>query len=189
MTVSERPASPPQAGSPALARAGVWLGASDQLFLWAAAALTGVFFVCVVIQIVVRYAFEYPLPWTEELSRYAFVWASFLAAAPIVGRNQHFMIDMLVESLSGNAKRICLIVAAVCTLAFTLLLAIWGSRWALRMMPVRSSVLELSQGGIYAIVPLTGAYMSLHMVLRLLRLLDWRDQEIVASPQGGEDPC
>lgn len=189
MTVLDRSAGPSRAGSPALARAGAWLGVSDALFLWAAAALTGVFFVCIVLQIVVRYALEYPLPWTEELSRYAFVWASFLAAAPIVGRNQHFMIDMLVESLSGNAKRICLIIAAVCTLAFTLLLAIWGSRWAWRMMPVRSSVLELSQGGVYAIVPLAGAYMSLHTIVRLLRLLDWRDQEIVASPQGGEDPC
>ena len=70
-----------------------------------------------VVQIVVRYALEFPLPWTEEVSRYAFVWASFLAAAPIVGRNEHFMIDMLVESLSGNAKRLCLILAAICTLA------------------------------------------------------------------------
>ena len=189
MTVSDRPASPQRAASPALACAGAWLGVSDALFLWSAAALTGVFFVCVVVQILVRYLLEYPLPWTEEVSRYAFVWASFLAAAPIVGRNQHFMIDMLVESLKGNAKRLCLILAAVCTLAFTLLLAVYGSRWAWRMMPVRSSVLELSQGGVYAIVPLAGAYMSLHTLLRLLRLLDWRDQDIVASPPGGEDPC
>lgn len=189
MTVLDRPAGPSRTGSPALARVGDWLGVSDALFLWGAAALTGVFFVCIVLQITVRYVLEYPLPWTEELSRYAFVWASFLAAAPIVGRNQHFMIDMLVESLPGNAKRICLILAAVCTLAFTLLLAVYGSRWAWRMMPVRSSVLELSQGGVYAIVPLAGAYMSLHTILRLLRLLDWRDQDIVASPLGGEDPC
>lgn len=187
MTMDDLPAG--RASSPALARVGVWLGAVDRVLLAAAAALTGVFFVCVVVQIVVRYAFAFPAPWTEELSRYAFVWASFLAAAPIVGRNEHFMIDMLVQNLPTASRRICMLVGDFCTLAFTLLLVIWGGKWAWRMMPVRSSVLELSQGAIYAIVPLAGAYMTLHLIVRLLRLLDRRDQQIVALPQGGEDPC
>lgn len=189
MSTIDQAMGPPRAGSPLLARTGAWLAVADRLVLATAAALTGVFFVCVVVQIVVRYALAYPLPWTEELSRYAFVWASFLAAAPIVGRNEHFMIDILVESLSGNAKRVCLIVGGVFTLSFTLLLVIWGTSWAWRMMPVRSAVLEVSQGAIYAIVPLSGAYMTLHMLLRLARLCDRRDERIVASPLGGEDPC
>ena len=57
------------------------------------------------------------------------------------------------------------------------------------MMPVHSSVLELSQGAVYAIVPAAGAYMTLHLILRLARLLDRRDQRILALPQGGDDPC
>ena len=96
---------------------------------------------------------------------------------------------MLVQSLSGTARRLCLLVGHVCTLAFALLLAIWGGKWAWRMMPVHSSVLELSQGAVYAIVPAAGAYMTLHLILRLARLLDRRDQQILALPQGGDDPC
>lgn len=189
MSIASSPERLPGPASPALRQASAVLAVVDRLILAFAAALTGVFVGCVIIQIAVRYLFEFPAPWTEELSRYAFVWASFLAAAPIVGSNQHFMIDMLVESLSGTAKRICLILATLCTLVFTMILVIWGFSWAWRMVPVTSAVLEVSQGAIYGIVPAAGAYMSIHSILRLLRLLDPRDQDIIASPLGGEDPC
>ena len=51
------------------------------------------------LQVFFRYVLEEPLPWSEELARYLFVWAALLAAAVTVGRNDKFTISILAERL------------------------------------------------------------------------------------------
>ena len=62
-----------------------------------AAIFSAGFFVCVLVQVFYRYVLEAPLPWTEELARYLFVWAAMLAAAVSVGRNDQFNIPMFAD--------------------------------------------------------------------------------------------
>jgi TRAP-type C4-dicarboxylate transport system permease small subunit len=49
-------------------------------------------------------------------------------------------------------------------------------------------VLQLPQGAVYAIVPLSGAYMALHLAVRLWTLLGRRGPE-AAGAAGAGLPC
>ena len=51
-----------------------------------------------------------------------------------------------------------------------------------------SPVLQLPQGAVYAIVPLSGAYMALHLAVRLRTLVDRRRPE-TAEAAGTGPPC
>lgn len=74
-----------------------------------------IFFVLVVatiIQVLCRYFLKVSVPWTEELARFAFIWATMLGASVLVKTKGHPAVDVLTGKLKGVAKayRNCLFV-------------------------------------------------------------------------------
>lgn len=60
----------------------VWLsGRLNALALWGAVAAVSVMVIAIMYQVVARYIFASPPIWTEELARYAMVWAGLLGAS------------------------------------------------------------------------------------------------------------
>jgi len=141
--------------------------------------------IIVLLQVFFRYVLAYPLPWTEEVGVYLFVWASFLAAALVVGMNDHFSISLLVERLGSRKRWVLDVIITLLCISFALIMVWQGTVWSWRMLPMFSPVLQLPQGAVYAVVPLSGLYMTAHLAVRLTTLLDTR-----ASTRTGEgQPC
>ena len=63
------------------------------------------------------------------------------------------------------------VVITLLCLSFTFIMVWQGTTWSWRMLATFSPVLQLPQGAVYAIVPLSGAYMALHLALRLMTLV------------------
>lgn len=147
---------------------------SDTAFLGVAAAFSAGFFACVLVQVFYRYVLEEPLPWTEELARYLFVWAAMLAAAVSVGRNDQFSISILGDSLSGRWRWRLELLIVVLGLAFALVMVWYGWAMSSRMMIAVSPVLPVPQGAVYLVIPIAGAYMAVHLGWRLAGLLSGR---------------
>ena len=64
---------------------------------WLTAALLSVVVVVTLLQIVLRYAFNAPLIWSEELARFLTVWMTFLGAA-IILCHLHLFGDLFLDS-------------------------------------------------------------------------------------------
>ena len=144
---------------------------TDALLLGVAALFLAGYLATVVLQVFVRYVLEYPLPWTEELGVYLFVWSAFIAAAVVVGRNGHFSVSLVAGWLGRRQQRTLQVLVAVLCLAFSAIMVWKGTAWSWRMLATSSPVLQLPQGAVYAIVPLAGAYMALHLAVRLWGLM------------------
>ena len=147
---------------------------SDACFLGVAAVFSAGFFVCVLVQVFYRYVIEAPLPWTEELARYLFVWAAMLAAAVSVGRNDQFSISIFADSLGPRARTWLEYLIVVLGLAFALVMVWKGWAMSSRMMIAVSPVLPVPQGAVYLVIPIAGAYMAVHLAWRLAGLLSGR---------------
>ena len=147
---------------------------SDACFLAVAATFSAAFFVCVLIQVFYRYVLEAPLPWTEELARYLFVWAAMLAAAVSVGRNDQFSIPLLADALPGRWRHGLEYVVVVLALGFALVMVWYGWAMAARLMIAVSPVLPVSQGLVYLVIPIAGGYMAIHLAWRLAALATGR---------------
>lgn len=147
------------------------LGWADTLFTEVAALFSFGFLVCVTLQVFFRYVLEEPLPWSEELARYLFVWAALLAAAVTVGRNDHFTISILAERLPRRGQWALDVLAAVLGVVFVLIVLWKGTTMSWRMAGAMSPVLQISQGFVYAVIPLAAFYMLLHLLLRFVDLL------------------
>ena len=70
-----------------------------------AGLLIGAITVLVSVQVFARYVLNNTPPWTEELCRYLFVWASFLGACVAMRRAAHLGVDSLVVRLPPQTSR------------------------------------------------------------------------------------
>jgi TRAP-type C4-dicarboxylate transport system permease small subunit len=144
---------------------------SDWLFITIAAIASVGFMVCVIVQVFYRYVLAAPLPWTEELARYLFVWTALLAAAVSVGRNEQFNIPMFADVLGDEARRWLEVFIAILGIVFACLMVWYGWKMSDRLMGAMSPVLPVGQGYVYLILPISGTYMVVHLLWRLKELL------------------
>src|SRR5215212_2219813 len=69
--------------------------------------------------VVLRYAFNLGITVSEELSRFLFVWLTFLGAIIAFREHGHLGVDMVVSRLSGAGKKACLVVSQLLMLWVT----------------------------------------------------------------------
>lgn len=72
--------------------------------------------------VVLRYAFNSGITISEEISRWAFVWLTFLGAIVALKEHGHLGSDMLVSRLPAAGKKACLLIGHVLMLWITWLL-------------------------------------------------------------------
>ena len=72
--------------------------------------------------VVLRYAFNSGIAVSEELSRWLFVWLTFLGAIVALKEHGHLGTDMLVSRLPRGGKIACLLVGQLLMLGVTVML-------------------------------------------------------------------
>ncbi len=93
-----------------------------RLLEWAIAACLLVMVAMVFGNVVLRYAFNSGIAVSEELSRWFFVWMTFLGALVALKEHGHLGTDMLVSRLPRAGKIVCLAVSQLLMLGVTLML-------------------------------------------------------------------
>jgi len=82
--------------------------------------------------VVLRYAFDSGITWSEEMSRFFFVWLTFLGAIGALKDNGHLGVDMFIKKLPLQAKRIAFTISNLIVL-YVLWLVLDGS-WKLTLV-------------------------------------------------------
>ena len=69
------------------------------------AGLFAALFIVFLIQITARFAFNRPLPWTDEAAVMLYVWVILWAAAFIVPEREHVMFDLVWNAVGARARQ------------------------------------------------------------------------------------
>jgi TRAP-type C4-dicarboxylate transport system permease small subunit len=69
------------------------------------AALFATMFVTFIVQITARFAFDRPLPWTDELAVVLYVWVILWAAAVMVPAKEHVAFDLAYNASGPRVRR------------------------------------------------------------------------------------
>ena len=144
---------------------------------WAAGALVITVAAVVLLQVLMRYLFAYPNPWSEEVSRFCFIWVSLLGASLAVEHRAHFGFDQVTKALAPRAKRAVERFAGAVVLLFSLLLIATGIALMDLTMGERSPALNLPVALVYAAAPVSGVLMVVHL------LAGWMDGGAGMSPR------
>ena len=127
--------------------------------------------------------FSMPMSWTEELSRFLFVWGSFLGGAIAIRRHSHFGVDLLLKRFKPQLRLWILTTNAILVGAFLLTLLYFGLLQVLRTAHQLSPAMRVPMGYVYFIMPLACVFMALELFLVTWDL--WRGDDLTGSPVPG----
>ncbi|WP_200410918.1 TRAP transporter small permease [Virgibacillus salexigens] len=123
----------------------------------------------VFLQVVLRYAFNISLVWSEEVSRYIIIWFILVGSSIAVREKAHATVDAVVTYLPYILKRLCSILASVIGMIFSVIL-IWSGSITV------SNVIEFGNVTPAVGIPMFIPYLALPvggslMFIRFLQLL------------------
>lgn len=104
--------------------------------------------------------------WTEEISRYIFIWISYLALSVAICKRSSIRVDIIYDKLSDRWKNISWIVVDSCFLLLTVLLCItgWDQIERLLKYPQYTTALRMPFVVPYLILPIGFGLMSFRLI-------------------------
>lgn len=140
----------------------------------------GAFIVMIIsssLQILFRYVLDIPLSWTEELSRYTFVWSTALGISIFMRGRKHSSVDLLESFLPERYGKWLLALSDLLCEVFFAVVVIGGVRMVTVTMDQMSPALGIPMGFMYLSIPLSGAIMMLMSMENFLMLFYRRKGE------------
>ena len=161
-----------------------------QLISYLIAALLALMVVLVFGNVFMRYAVNSGFSISEELSRWLFVWLTFLGAVAALRSNAHLGTDMLVGKLGPLGKKICMGLSLLLMLYCLWLLFKGSYDQSVINWDTTSAVMEVSMSWFYA-SGMVFAVLSAPILLGdLWRLLSGQidDDHLVLMQESEEAP-
>ena len=152
------------------------------------AAMLAVMVVLVFGNVLLRYGFNSGITVSEEVSRWLFIWMTFLGAVVALREHGHLGVDMVVQRLPKTGKKICLAIGHLVMLYIVWLLF----QGSVAQTRINWDVEAPVTGASMAVVYLSGVVFSVLaafiLALDLLRLLTGRiaDSDLVMVQESEE---
>ncbi len=167
-----------------------YVGRFSRLLEWLIALCLAAMVLMVFGNVVLRYAFNSGIAVSEEVSRWLFVWMTFLGALVALKENGHLGTDMLVAHLPPWGKRLCLALSQVLMLGVTLML-LKGS-WAQSVInwDVEAPVTGASMAVVYGAGVVFAVPAALLLLVQFWRTVSGRvsDDDLVMVQESEELP-
>ncbi len=171
-----------------LALADRWLGRYTRALDMLSGLCLAIMVVLVFGNVVLRYTANSGITVSEELSRWLFVWLTFMGAVVALREHGHLGTDVLVSRLPAPGKKVCLVLAQISMLYVSWLL-LKGS-WAQMVInaDTEAPVTGASVGIFYASGVLMGGSAIAILLRDLLRTLfvPLSDNELVMVQESEE---
>ena len=131
----------------------------------------------IAVQIFMRYVVQSSLSWSEELTRYIFLWQIWVGASYAISVKKHLKIDVFVGTLHGGAKKTVQSIALGLWFFFSAFLAVKGTElvlWVYRQEQL-STAMQIPMAIPYLSIPLGGTLMVIKLVYEFKTLFAAQD--------------
>ena len=138
-------------------------------------------------QVIMRSVFNSSLTWSEELTRYIFIWQIWMGVSIAEKEKQHIRVELLFSLVKNDTfKKVVDIIATIILIAFNIFLVVYG-REVVRQMIQRntlSGAMRLPMWIVFLALPVSSAIFCLRLIGQLV--LDFRGTS-GQKEEGGEE--
>ena len=121
--------------------------------------------------IAMRFLFETPIPWSNVISRYAYIYIVLLGTAISYIEGDHAQIDFVYDAAPRKLKVFFDLCHYLVMMFLCIILIIYGMKHVITMWPVHSPVVPaLSIGVVYLSVPICATIMILFLTQKILEI-------------------
>ncbi len=145
----------------------------DKVLEWSLIVLMAANVLNVLWQVFTRFILKNPSSFTEELARYLLIWIGLLGAGYVAGRKMHLAIDVLINRLTGRARRLAEYLIEVSIFVFALFVMVFGGiRLVIITLTLNqiSAVLRIKLGYVYLVLPLSGLLIMFYSLLFIVEI-------------------
>jgi TRAP-type C4-dicarboxylate transport system permease small subunit len=123
--------------------------------------------------IAMRYFFNQPIYWSNNISRYIYIYIVLIGTAVSYIEGGHAKVEFFYNAVSKKMKVVFDVLQIGIILFLFLVLTIVGTKHAIMMWPVHPPVLEfLSVGMIYLSIPISGVIVIVFLVFKFFDLFN-----------------
>mgnify|MGYP005837250735 CR=1 FL=1 len=122
----------------------------------------------IILQIFSRIVMIHPFTWTEELSRFSFIWFCFLGSAYALHKKLHMGIDYFYRKYRPEKQRKIELFVQLIILLFGALLVYYGMVLVQLTTIQLSTILRIPMAYMFSVLPITGAFFCLSSISQLL---------------------
>ncbi len=136
------------------------------------------------IQVVMRYAFNNSLSWSEELARYLFIWQAWIAVGFATKHSRHINLDFVLNMCSPKAREVLYWVSHFIWLAFAVYMTYKAYQFTDRVFSRKtvSAAMEIRMGWVYLAVPVGCALMSFRLLqVMAAKLMSFRLVQVMMA--------
>ena len=133
-----------------------------------AALLLVTLFTVIITQVAARYVFDSPISGSEELSRFTFIWFTFIAASFVGARRKHITVQLFTGGKTGKLAAAAEIFAYLVMIAVSVGLVIGGAVMVHTMWDIASPGLEMPYRFVYSALPLGFVLIGAHAVVNMV---------------------
>ncbi len=138
---------------------------------------TAVFF-AISTQVVMRYVFDSPLLWTDEFSRYSFVWIIYLGCAYCVGIDNHARIPFLYAKMPSALKKCMSLAGNLTALAAFCYIIPKGYGYAVKNYRFTTAMMHMPMTYLYMVLPVGCGLTLLQLVIKSILVFDKEEQRL-----------
>jgi len=139
--------------------------------------------------VVLRYGFNSGITMSEELSRWLFVWMTFLGSLVALRQHAHLGTDTVIARLPVLGKKICLGLSHLLMLYLCWLMLVGGWKQAVINAGSTSAVMEVSMGYFYASGVFFAAFAMLFILNDFWKLVSGQlaDSELIGITESEDE--
>lgn len=144
------------------------------------AILFAILVTLVLIQVFTR-MFHLPQTWIDEISKFVFVWVTYLGGAITVRKGANVTFDLVLESVHGTTYKVLFTFVNIICIAFLAAMAVLGSQaaWANRVQ--MSTMTRVNMGLMNMAIPIGCVMMIIAQIEYYFSALKKRKEEEAAS--------
>ena len=125
-------------------------------------------------EVIMRYLFNSPTIWVNEVSRFLQIWATYLALTYSFHKNDFIRITVIYDRLNENGKKILDFISFIFILIFSSFVVYFG--WliaydSLKVGRTSSTILDVPSFLTELAIPLCFAFLVLRVILEAIRYI------------------
>lgn len=133
--------------------------------------LTGLMVLFVFLNVVLRFVFNSGLTWSEELSRYLFVFVTYIGAVSAMRTNSHMTVDMLISRVNPALQMLMYVLSQTIIAGLMGILVHGSFKMVLQNTASKTAALGIPYALLYSVGILTGVAIAVIAVKNIVYAL------------------
>lgn len=142
-----------------------------------AIAALGVMVCVMLLQVLSRYLFNAPLIWSEELTRYLFVWVTFIGAGYGVQKHLHIEMGLLFEKFPIGAQKVVQVLINLLSMVCYGYMIPYGWKFTISQHAIAATATGVPMSFVYAAVPIGCTLVVIRLIIQTFNVITDKVEE------------